>query len=85
MNDPRSSRGWEVDAKRDRPAPSDLGQQDDRVERPRRGLTWIAWHIINTQHPTPNTYHSAPNTQHPKTFAKIIRDGVIPPSLGCQK
>ena len=46
MNDPRSSRGREGGAQRDLTAPSDLGWQDDRVERPRRGLTWTAEHIF---------------------------------------
>ena len=51
MNDPRSSRGREDGAKQVLPAPSDLGVQDDSVERPRRGLTWRARHnIIHEKH-----------------------------------
>ena len=46
MNDPRSSNGRGGDAKQATTDVSDLGLQDDRVERPRRGLTWTAEHIF---------------------------------------
>ena len=49
MNNPRSSRWREDEAKRALPPPSDLGWQDGGVERPRRGLTWRAEHISFTK------------------------------------
>ena len=48
MNDPRSSDecGWSLR----KPHPgATWGMQDDRVERPRRGLTWTAAHISFTK------------------------------------
>ena len=46
MNDPRSSNVRGGAAKQATTDVSDLGWQADRVERPRRGLTWTAGHII---------------------------------------
>ena len=42
MNDPRSSNGRGGAAKQATTDVSDLGYRARRVERPRRGLTWIA-------------------------------------------
>jgi len=46
MNDPRSSNVRGGAAKQATTDVSDLGYRARRVERPRRGLTWIAGHII---------------------------------------
>ena len=49
MNDPRSSNVRGGAAKQATTDVSDLGYRARRVERPRRGLTWIAEHIFYPQ------------------------------------